>query len=195
MTPTTGTKLTAEEFLAFVQRPENADRSWELIRGEVIEMPPPNKMHGIVVGQFARLLGNYCYEKGGLYVTTGDAGVLLERNPDTVRGPDVAVYADGKTFDQIEEGYSETFPILVVEVLSPNDRVSRVIRKINDYLRAGVRVVWLVDCHNREITVHRPGELPLDLDETQELICPDLLPGFALLVKQIFQVPTPRQQP
>lgn len=196
MTPTaTATRLTAEEFQAFVERPENESRWFELVRGEVIELPPPKKPHGIALSNFARILGNHSFDVGGVYVVSGDSGVILRRNPDTVRGPDVAVYTDGKTSETMETGYSESIPALVVEILSPSDTMTQVTKKVTEYIRAGTKVVWVADPENRSVIVNRPGELPAVADEDEELTCPDVLPGFTRRVADFFAVPADRPKP
>jgi Uma2 family endonuclease len=93
--------MTAEEFYEFVHRPENADRWFELVRGEVIELPPPKKPHGVVCTRVGRLLDQYAEQRGAGYATCNDAGVILTRDPDIVRGPDVAFYTDASTFDEV----------------------------------------------------------------------------------------------
>src|SRR5947209_20511120 len=86
--------MTADEFFDFVHRPENANRWFELVRGEVIELPPPMKIHGVVTANTAAELRAYARKRRKGYVTCNDSGVILERDPDTVRGPDVALYED-----------------------------------------------------------------------------------------------------
>src|SRR4051812_35263035 len=106
MTIETATKpMTAEEFYEWVHRPENTDRWFELVRGEVIELPPPNKRHGVVTANVARILGNHTLAQAAGYVVSNDSGVIIERSPDTVRGPDVAVYEDATSFDELHPKY------------------------------------------------------------------------------------------
>ena len=69
----------------------------------------------------------------------GSAGACIDA-PDA-RGPDVAVYGDAQTYEELHPKYGEVPPRLAVEVLSPNDRADRVIRKLTDYLRTGVPIV------------------------------------------------------
>src|SRR5262249_1828355 len=122
-TGTTAAKLmTADEFCDFVHRPENDHRWFELVRGEVIELPPPTKPHGVVCVNVSMILGNYCQQRGKGYVTGNDSGVILAREPDTVRGPDVGLYEDADTFEELHPKYGEVPPRLAVEVLSPNDQ-------------------------------------------------------------------------
>ncbi len=190
MSTTTAKKLmTAEEFCDWVHQPEQADKWFELVRGEVIELPAPNKPHGVVCIRVGHLLMNYVDQRGFGYVTCNDSGVILERDPDTVRGPDVALYEDANTFAELHPKYGEVPPRLAVEVLSPNDRANKVLRKINDYLRCGVGMVWVIDPEIRTVTVHQPGKQQIELTESQELTGEDVLPGFRCLVSDFFRLP------
>jgi Uma2 family endonuclease len=195
-TPATMTPLmTAEEFCEWTQRPENSNRWFELVRGEVIELPPPVKPHGVICLNVGRMLGNYTFERGSGYVACNDTGVILERDPDTVRGPDVALYEDATTFAELHPKYGEVPPRLAVEVLSPNDRANKVLRKINDYLRCGVGLVWVVDPESRTVTVHRPGQSQVEYGAEQELTGEDVLPGFRCLIGDFFRLPGDKPQP
>jgi Uma2 family endonuclease len=181
--------LTAEAFGDFVHRPENANRWFELVRGEVIELPPPMKPHGVVCMNVGRILSVFTFERGWGYVTTNDSGIILERGPDTVRGPDVALYEDAETFEDLHPKYGEVPPRLAVEVLSPNDQARRVSRKVMDYLRNGVPLVWLIDPEARTVTVYRPDKGPFLVEGDQELSAEDILPGFRCRAGDFFRLP------
>jgi Uma2 family endonuclease len=140
-------------------------------------------------------VGNYVFQRRKGYLTTNDAGVILERDPDTVRGPDVALYEDAQTFAELHPKYGEVPPVLAVEVLSPNDRADRVTRKIMDYLRSGVRVVWLVDAEARAVTVYQPDGAPRLVEEAGELDGGKVLPGFRCQVAAFFLLPGERPEP
>lgn len=187
-TATTKTRMTADEFLEFVGRPEHKNRFFELVRGEVIELPPPMKPHGVVCANVARIVGNFVFQRSFGYVTTNDSGVILERDPDTVRGPDVALYEDAQSFDELHPKYGENPPLLAVEVISPSDKPKKVVHKVFDYLRCGVKVVWLIDPETKTIDVYRPGQEILELTEASELPGGDELPGFRAAVKDVFFV-------
>jgi Uma2 family endonuclease len=191
--------MTAEEFWDFCHLPENENKFLELMRGEVVELPRPNKRHGVAATRIARYLDEYAERvlKEG-YVTSNDTGVILEREPDTVVGPDVAFYLDAKTFDELHPKWGEEPPVLAVEVLSPNDRMSKVNAKIADYLKNGVRVVWLLDPEEKHVTVYRPARAFEIIPEVGELAGGDDLPGFACRVADLFRLPgdiTPVEQP
>jgi Uma2 family endonuclease len=194
-TGTAATLMTAEEFYDWVHRPENANRWFELVRGEVVELPPPTKRHGVVSANIARILGNYTVAQGVGYVTSNDSGVILERSPDTVRGPDVALYEDATSFEELHPKYGEVPPRLAVEVLSPNDQAAQVLNKITDYLTNGVELVWLVNPDERKVTVHRPEKSPYRLTGDQELTGDDVLPGFRCRVADFFFVPGGAEKP
>src|SRR5436190_24081471 len=106
-TTLTGQRMTAEEFADWVERPENENRWFELVRGEVIELPAPKRPHGVVCMNIGRLLSNHVWERKHGYVACNDSGVILERDPDTVRGPDVAVYDDAASFEELHPKYGE----------------------------------------------------------------------------------------
>jgi len=181
--------MTAEEFFDFVHRPENANKWFELVRGEVIELPPPLKLHGRVSINIGFALETFVRQRRKGYVTTNDSGVLLERDPDTVRGPDVAVYEDAKTWAELHPKYGEVPPLLAVEVLSPTDKVNKVNRKIADYLRAGVGLVWLADPEEQTLTVYRRGHEPQLHEASETVTGEEVLPGLTLKVADCFFMP------
>jgi Uma2 family endonuclease len=181
--------MTAEEFYDWVHRPENADRSFELVRGEVIELPSPAKRHGVLSANISRILGNFAFQQGKGYVATNDSGVILGRDPDTVRGPDVAYYEDAGCFEELHPKYGEVPPRLAVEVLSPSDKYVKVLSKVMDYLRGGVDLVWVVDPETRSVMVHRNEKNPSELKGDAELTGDEVLPGFRCRVADFFFMP------
>ena len=84
--------MTVDQFMEFCSRPENDDRFFELVRGEVIELPPPRPIHGALCTNFTTELNLYARKRRKGHVTCNDSGVIFERDPDTVRGPDVAYF-------------------------------------------------------------------------------------------------------
>jgi Uma2 family endonuclease len=188
-TPDTAKKLmTADEFWEFVHRPENLDRDFELIRGEVVEVSRPRHPHGRVAFRFGYLLEKYAERVEWGYVVT-ESGLVLEEEPDTVVGPDVGFYADTNVFGELDPKWAEVAPILVVEVSSPSDRPGRMNAKIQEYLANGVKVVWQVDFEERNVTVHRPNRSMEVVPESGELLGGDDLPGLTIKVSDAFKLP------
>jgi Uma2 family endonuclease len=151
-------------------------------------MPPPGDIHGAVelnIGTELKLQG----ERRRLGKARSQVAVILWRNPDRVVGPDAAFIAKQSLPLRIStEGYLETIPDLVVEVRSKNDTNQEILKKVRDYLKAGVRLVWLADPGNRTVTVYRPRRKPQVLRENQILTAEDIIPGFELPVRDAFQL-------
>jgi Uma2 family endonuclease len=181
--------MTADEFYEFVHRMENRDRFFELERGEVVEMPPPHKYHGFVCSNVSGLLREYAIRRKSGYPCSNDSGIVVENDPDTVRGPDVAFYEDDQTADTMDRKYATVPPKLVVEVLSPNNQTTKVNRRVGQFLKRGVSVVWLVDPEVRCVTVYRADHYPVVLDDREELTGGDVLPDFRCRVAEFFARP------
>jgi Uma2 family endonuclease len=181
--------MTAEQFFEWANLSENDNKCLELVRGEVIELPVPMKRHGVVCGNTTRILGNFTFRRAKGYVASNDAGVILERDPDTVRSPDVALYEDATAFVDLHPKYGEVVPRLAVEILSPNDRADYITRKITDYLRNGVELVWVIDPVACTITVYRADSGPTTLEKDQVLKGDPVLPGFRCRVADFFLLP------
>ena len=110
-----------------------------------------------------------------------------------MRGADVALHDDAETYEELHPKYGETPPLLAIEVLSPNDRAGQVLSKINDYLKAGVKLVWLVDPELRRVTVYRPGQPHVTLKGDEALTGDPALPAYRVQVKSLFRLPKEKQ--
>ena len=188
-TATTTKPLTTDEFFDWVHRPENRDRWFELERGRVIEMPPPGERHGYVSGNIGRILGNYTFQRARGYVCTNDTGVILETDPDTVRGIDVTLYVESRRYDELTPKYATRLPQLAVEVLSPDDRPGKTMRRVSQFLRKGIGLVWVVDPEGRDVTVHRSGREPYVLGEQDEITGEDAVADLRCPVADFFRLP------
>jgi Uma2 family endonuclease len=183
MSIVTGKLITAEEFLHMPQ-PEDGTRQ-ELVRGVIVTMPPPGGLHGACCSKVDRRVGVFVETNNLGTVVCNDAGFVSERDPDTVRGPDVS-YWSRERLPQVPEGYIEVPPDLAVEVVSPGDRYSRVQGKVHHHLTHGVRLLWVVDPQDRSVTVHRPQQPMAILGENDALTGEDVLPGFTCRVAELF---------
>lgn len=186
--------MTADEFWEFVHRPENEDRDFELIQGEVLELSRPTQPHGVVASLVAFELQLYARTARKGYVVGNDSGVVLGKKPDSVVGPDVAYFVGVDKFEDLHPKWAETPPVLVVEVLSPNDEPSEVNEKIETYLKNGVKVLWLVDYARRKVTVYRPDKTLTVAKEDGELTGGDDLPGLTIKIADIFKLPGDRPE-
>ncbi|MFM7150428.1 MAG: Uma2 family endonuclease [Gemmataceae bacterium] len=175
--------LTAEEFARLPDPPDESRQ--ELVRGVIETMPPAGGWHGVCCAKVMRLIGKFVDESNVGTATSNNSGIVIDRDPDTVRGPDVAFWSKER-LPEIPEGYIEVPPDLVVEVVLPSDHFSRINRKIREYLDKGVRLVWVVDPKDRSVTVYCPGRGNLMLTEKDTLDGEMVLPGFSCRVADLF---------
>ena len=178
--PSVCSAMTAEELL-----PHPAYRCGELVGGALRVSEPPGWAHGRLAVLIARLLDSYV-ERHRLGAVVVEAGYLLSRNPDTVRGPDVSFVVAARVSPGQTKAFFAGAPDLAVEILSPFDSSSDVQEKVVDYLQAGARLVWLVDPESASITVHHPGQPPRVARGGDLLDGEDVVPGFQCQVSELF---------
>jgi Uma2 family endonuclease len=184
-------RMTAEEFWEWASRPENQDKHYELDQGEVVEMPPPAMPHGVICAWIAHRLWQYVLRQNQGYVCSNDMGLLVHRNPDTVRGPDLMLFNAPRRLEDLSPRYAENVPHLIVEVLSPSDQQGKTNRRIGQYLQRGVPLIWLVDPEVRIVTVYQPGKDFYTREEADELTGEAVLPELRLRVADLFTFAEP----
>jgi Uma2 family endonuclease len=189
MATATTRPMTADEFFAWANRPENRGHCWELDEGEVVEMPPPGEIHGILCSFIAHLLWGYVFERGKGAVAGNDTGLLVKKRPGTVRGPDIMLFDENRPLHKLSRKFSERIPRLIVEVLSPSDKMPKVNRRISQYLKRGVPLVWLVDPETRTVTVYRHGKDFEVVREHEVVTGEDVLPKLRYRVADLFALP------
>ena len=178
--------MTADELLAMEKVP---GKRYELIRGVLTEKEvPTGTPHARTVTRTATPLFLYCEADGYGEVFTGDPGYRLERNPDTVRAPDIAWFAPGR-IPSGATGYPELTPDLCIEVASPsNARRDRLLSdKAQMWLSFGAREVWVLNPADTTLTRYRPGSPPAVLHADDTLDGGNLLPGFTIPVWRLFR--------
>src|SRR5207244_870745 len=116
-------------------------------------------------------------------------GVIVERNPDTVRGPDLLFFDGADTVEDVDLHFSETPALLAVEVLSPNDTMGKVLRRVKEQIRFGTKLVWVLDPDARNVIVYRPGVEQEVVEENEELRGNGVLPDFRCRVAEFFALP------
>jgi Uma2 family endonuclease len=171
-------------------RMPDGDR-FELFDGKLVE-PKWSTLASFVAGTIFRLIANYCYEhKAGWPFPEGTAYRCFPHAPDRVRKADVSVFlGDRRSLRDFQaESHCPLAPDLAVEVISPNDEVYDVDTKVQDWLDAGVRCVWVVNPLRRTVGIHRSSGAGTILRETDELTGEDAVPGFRCLVSDFFKAP------
>lgn len=173
-------RVTAEELFA---HPEHRYR--ELVRGALRVREPPGGTHGRVASRVARLLDEHV-ERHRLGSVLVEAGFVLGRDPDTVRGPDVSFVSAARWAPAaIPRAYIPGAPDLAVEILSPDDRPQETAARLGDFLTAGSRLLWVIDPDTASVTVYRPGRAPVTLDRAAVLDGEDVVPGFRCPVARL----------
>ncbi len=174
--------LTADEFAAL---PREGLRL-ELIRGEIVAMPPAFDDHGEVALRLAVQLGQYVLANNLGRMYAAETGFLIGTNPDIVRAPDLAFIESNRLPPRGAPGWVRVIPDLVAEVVSSGDRTSEIADKVHMWLDAGVRLAWVLSPGRRVIEVHRAGEPVVILHDGDLLEGGDVVPGFSVAVSAVF---------
>jgi len=177
--------LTVEDLYAL---PDDGTR-YELEAGSLIREPVPGFRHGRILARVTVLLDRFVRARGLGVVLAGDAGYVLGRSPDTLRGPDVS-FVSRERFEPVGDAV-RAFPgppDLAVEIVSPSDRPAAVRAKVADYLAAGTRLVWVVDPDREAVAVYRSLLSPCVLRAGDVLEGGDVLPGLTVPVAEVFDV-------
>ena len=167
------------------------DRRYQVLEGELVVTPSPNRRHQRLVLRLARALADFADASG-----TGEAFmapfdvVLRAERPATVLQPDV-MYVTRDRADVVTAANVQGAPDVVVEVLSPSNARLDTVRKYRLYASYGVREYWMVPLEFDRIEVVRLGEdgafgrpalfLPGDM------LTSPVLPGFELAIGPLFE--------
>jgi Uma2 family endonuclease len=175
--------MTADEL--FMMPPDGL--RYELVKGELVKMSPTGGKHGILAIRLGAALVQHI-EANNLGEAFGaETGFILATNPDTVRAPDVAfVSRERIPPGDFPEKFWPSAPDLAVEVVSPSDTLYEVEEKIEEYLEAGVKLVWIVNRKKRTVTIYQSNVEPQTLTEADTLDGRDVVPGFQYSLARFF---------
>ena len=177
-------KMTIDEF---EQLPDDGYR-YELVDGELEQMPPTGEVHGDVDRHLIWLLESFIRPRGieKLFVETS---FVLSSDRHTVRQPDLAFVREERlSEDRDRERSVRLVPDLVIEIVSPSDRRSVVVAKAQEYRHYGVRLVWVVDPPSRSVTNFRIDGSVEVLGQGDTIDGEDIIPGFQAKIRDIFQL-------
>jgi Uma2 family endonuclease len=179
----TATLLTADDLFRL---PSNGMRH-ELVKGELRTMPPAGFEHGAVGLNLAAPLGKHVNAKQLGIVVAAETGFIIERDPDTVRAPDIA-FVSKERIEQmgVPKAYFPGAPDLAVEVVSPGDTMNEVDEKVELWLARGTTMVWVVNPKRKTVSVYHAREHPAILTVDDYLEGLDVVAGFRMQVREIF---------
>ena len=164
---------------------------YELIDGELVEQNV-STWSSFVAGKVYVRLQCFCEGRSlGWVFPEGTSYQCFPHAPERVRRAAASFIQGGRLTGSVaaEAGHTLIAPDLAVEVVSPGDLAYEVDAKVQDYLRAGVRLVWVVNPQVRTVEVHRTHSAGLILREQDELDGEDVLPDFRCKVGDFFQLP------
>ncbi len=174
-------------------RPWTADeldrlpRGWryEIDEGELVILAPAGHRHARVVARITSVLEAFAALHPASEVDSGEIGVCLGTNPETLRGADVAYFSPERAQAIAGDiGFVHVPPDLVVEVHDPSE--PDIARKVKQYLHAGVRSVWVADPAAQTLTMHRAVETPVFLSDPDALVKDSVLTGFSVPLRKLF---------
>lgn len=175
---------TVEEYEAFLALPENHDRLFELINGEIVEKMPTEE-HGVTTSNLIILIGSHV-KRLKLGRMTNETRYRAKEDTRNDRLPDIAFTRAERLQPIVTRGAAFTLPDLCIEVQSPDDTPKKMRDKAAYYLANGAQQVWLVYPKKQMVEVLYPdGEFDIYTIDTT-IPGGDLLPDFALPVRDIF---------
>ena len=187
MATATRIRLTEEEFLSCPDWD-----GYELVDGEPVEVPMGAKSAwlGGLVAHFIQAF--FDLKPIGLVFPQETAFKAWPERPNHLRKPDTMVFVNGRLpGDEAPDGTIDIAPDLAVEVVSPNDNARLLEEKVQEYLDAGIRLVWVIYPDSRTAHVYRPGETAARIGPAGALDGEDVLPGFRLPLAELFPAKNP----
>lgn len=163
---------------------------YELVDGQLVERNMSMESSWIA-GRVFRLVADAGEDTNlGWTFPEGTSFQCFAEEPDRVRRPDTCFILKDRLPDgPTPKGHGRVVPDLVVEVVSPNDLYEEVDRKVEEWLSAGVALVWVINPRSRTLTVHRPDADLHKVGESDELTAEPILPGFRCAVADLFPPP------
>ena len=170
----------------YARLPDDGYRT-ELVRGLVVREPQPGLRHGDIQARLAAILIRHIDEQRLDLACLGPTGFVLERDPPTVRGPDLAILRRTRFPAPDHPGFVEGAPEMVIEIASPSNSASAIRARLTDFFRAGARLAWVVYPETRTVAVHESPSRVRSVALADELDGGDVVPGLRIRVSTIFR--------
>lgn len=173
----------------YVHRLEEGERWIEVLNGRLIRLSPPDEAHGNVVRNLATSLSGYFRQQRELFPCF-ELSLLIAEQPLTIYSPALCCFRVANGLEPMDQLLTTTVPELVVEVASSNERREAMAERIRGYQSWGVSHIWVFDPQSQHVHVFSPNERPQMLKEMQTLTSRTLLPGWEILVGDVFLDPS-----
>lgn len=181
--------ITAAEYAEQKLDLPESGRWTELVAGEIVTYEPPDDEHGNIVRNLLLAFSNFAHKTQQGYACF-DIGLIVRRLPDTVRCPPACYFLEGERFAEIDNLLATTKPAVVAEIASTNDRRSKMSQRVEEYLEAGIPLVWVIDPHEKQVHVFEPGRISKRYAETRTLYGGSAFEGFEVPIAELFALPS-----
>ena len=179
-------RMTIDEFERMIALYANTDRSFELIDGEMVEKMPTEQHGSIIANLLTQLVLFVKQHKLGIVTTDARHRVAEDKHNDF--RPDISYISFARKNEVVRKGVVPLMPDLAVEVKSPDDSAVLMRKKAAYYIENGSKLVWLIYPLKRTVEVYTAdGDLRI-LDDDGTLDGADVLPGFTMPVRELFEV-------
>jgi Uma2 family endonuclease len=175
-------RITGEELLAM-----GDIGPCELVDGRIVHMNPTGVEHADIEIALGAALRAFVRKNRLGRVLGGEVGIYTRRNPDRVRGADLAFISRERLADNPAKGFLKVAPELAVEIVSPRDRWQDIRQKIEEYFAIGVQRVWIVEPDNRDVLIYSSSTEMRKFGEGDILTGEGVLEGFSVPVAELFE--------
>lgn len=180
---------TAEQFALRKFHLPDGGRWTELVRGVPFTYSPPDDAHGTVVLNVSKQLAEFAHQVHGGYACF-ELGLILARDPDTVRCPPISYFTTGDRFAESTRDITSTMPTLVIEIASTNDRRQQIADRVEAYLARGIPSVWVLDTADKSVYLFEHGYPQRHYTGRQEFSGSGDLSAFQSIVATLFEEPS-----
>lgn len=178
--PAAASLISVEEYLR-----NPAYRRSEYVGGRIVQRAMGTKEHSSLQLRCGRKLDEYFDSKPGGYAFVELHCRFLVDGELRFRLPDVCAVMERE--DDTDSPYLERAPDLAVEVRSPEDKVSAILQKLDEYFAAGTRLAWVVLAEEQAVLVRTADGRIAVKAAGDTLDGGDVLPGFKLAVDELFR--------
>ena len=171
--------MTLDEFIAYALRPENAERNFEFVDGEIIEKMPGSTENSAISANLVFEVRTHCQNNNLPCYVSVEAGAY--RIGNNTLAPDFAY----KTTPMTREYPDPIPPLWAVEVISANDKVRDIRKKRQRYLEAGI-LLWEIYPDEQLIDVYAPNQ-PVTTYSIKDVIEVSVVAGLKIEASKLFR--------